>query len=241
MLDNALRLQYLQALGIDVWIPKADSVQPPCAMASGLVQALQPPTPAIPVALAAETEATGWDALETAVAGCTRCGLCNTRKHTVFGTGNRQADWLFIGEGPGQHEDEQGKPFVGNAGQLLTEMIRAIGLSRDAVFITNVVKCRPPGNRDPHSDEIASCHPYLQQQINLIQPKIIVALGRIAAQKLLKTDAPLAQLRGKPHYFSGVPLVVVYHPAYLLRTPIDKRKAWQDLQFAVQLHNSQPT
>ncbi len=227
MLDNALRLQYLHALGIDVWIPKANNVQPPCVMANE--------TPILAPALATETATGDWQALETAVAGCTRCGLCSTRNQTVFGTGDRQADWLFIGEGPGQHEDEQGKPFVGNAGQLLTEMIRAIGLSRDAVFITNMVKCRPPGNRDPHSDEIASCHPYLQQQINLIQPKIIVALGRVAAQKLLKTEASLAQLRGKAHDFSGIPLVVVYHPAYLLRSLLEKRKAWQDLQFAMGL------
>jgi len=232
MLDNALRLQYLQALGIDVWIPKADSVQPPCAIANGPAQTDVPPLPNL--ALVPETD---WATLAAEVAGCTRCGLCDTRTQSVFGTGDRQADWLFIGEAPGQHEDEQGKPFVGNAGQLLTEMIRALGLSRDAVFITNMVKCRPPGNRDPHSDEIASCHPYLQQQINLIQPKIIVALGRIAAQKLLKTEASLAQLRGKAHDLAGIPLVVVYHPAYLLRSLLEKRKAWQDLQFALGLVN----
>lgn len=174
-----------------------------------------------------------WDSLQTEVAGCMLCGLCGARKNTVFGTGNLQADWLFIGEGPGQHEDEQGKPFVGNAGLLLTEMIRAMGLAREDVFITNIVKCRPPNNRDPHSDEISACQPYLQRQINLLQPKIILAVGRIAAQTLLATDAPLSRLRGKAHQLDNIPLVVVYHPAYLLRSLLEKRKAWQDLQLAM--------
>jgi DNA polymerase len=203
-------------MGIDVWLPKAATYQEQPT----LPQAITPPS--------------NWQALEIQVASCTRCNLCQTRTQTVFGTGNRQADWLFIGEGPGQHEDEQGKPFVGKAGVLLTEMIRAIGLERDEVFITNVIKCRPPGNRDPHTDETTSCQPFLQQQIQLIQPKIIVALGRIAAQKLLQSDAPVSKLRGKVHILDNRPLVVVYHPAYLLRSLLEKRKAWQDLQFSVQ-------
>jgi DNA polymerase len=139
-----------------------------------------------------------------------------------------------VGEAPGQHEDEQGLPFVGNAGLLLTEMLRATGLSREEVFITNILKCRPPSNRDPHADEVESCNDYLQRQQKLIQPKIILAIGRIAAQTLLKTDEPLAKLRGKVHTFNNTPVVVVYHPAYLLRSLSEKRKAWLDLQLAIQ-------
>jgi DNA polymerase len=144
---------------------------------------------------------------------------------------------MIIGEAPGQHEDLQGKPFVGNAGLLLTEMLRAIGLSREQVFITNILKCRPPGNRDPKPDEVESCNDYLQRQLKLIQPKIILAVGRIAAQTLLKTDEPLSKLRGKKHAFNDTPLVVVYHPAYLLRSLSEKRKAWQDLLLARRIYN----
>jgi DNA polymerase len=141
---------------------------------------------------------------------------------------------MIIGEAPGQHEDEQGKPFVGKAGALLTEMLRAVGLDRDDVFITNILKCRPPGNRDPEPDEAESCSGYLRRQRELTKPKIILAVGRISAQTLLKTDAPIGKLRGKVHSLDGTPLVVVYHPAYLLRSLLEKRKAWQDLQLAVQ-------
>ncbi|MBK8816413.1 MAG: uracil-DNA glycosylase [Methylococcaceae bacterium] len=174
-----------------------------------------------------------WAELETEVTNCTKCGLCQTRTHTVFGTGNKTADWMIIGEAPGQTEDEQGKPFVGKAGALLTEMLRAAGLDREEVFITNILKCRPPGNRDPKPDEAEHCSGYLQRQCALIKPKIILAVGRISAQTLLKTDAPLTKLRGKVHELEGTPLVVVYHPAYLLRSLLEKRKAWQDLQLAV--------
>ena len=175
-----------------------------------------------------------WDALQAEVANCTKCALCTTRTQTVFGSGNKQADWMLVGEAPGQHEDEQGLPFVGNAGLLLTEMLRAIGLTREEVFITNILKCRPPNNRDPLADEVESCNDYLQRQQKLIQPKIILAVGRIAAQTLLKTDEPLARLRGKVHTFNNTPVVVVYHPAYLLRSLPEKRKAWLDLQLAIQ-------
>lgn len=221
-MDNAIRLQYLDAMGIEVWMPR---VPAPLQDAQELSTVSETPEP---------SHTDDWDRLQAEVAGCRLCALCETRKNTVFGTGNPQADWLFIGEGPGQHEDEQGKPFVGNAGLLLTEMIRAMGLAREAVFITNIVKCRPPNNRDPHSDEISSCNGYLQRQIALLQPKIILAVGRIAAQTLLSTDAPLSRLRGKVHQFNNTPLVVVYHPAYLLRSLLEKRKAWQDLQLAMQ-------
>ncbi|MBT9098233.1 uracil-DNA glycosylase [Methylovulum psychrotolerans] len=242
-MDNTLRLHYLEAMGIDVWLPRAASVVPELSAAEPVPPLPEPqalaelPAPPEPQPLAdigaADAGADNWEVLAAEVAACTRCGLCNTRKNTVFGSGDKMADWLLIGEGPGQHEDEQGLPFVGNAGQLLTEMIRALGLSRDEVFITNIVKCRPPNNRDPHVDEVASCQGYLQRQIALIRPKIILAVGRIAAQTLLATDAPLGKLRGKVHTLHGVPVVVVYHPAYLLRSLPEKRKAWQDLQLAL--------
>ncbi len=221
-MDDSLRLQYLDAMGIDVWVSRMPSEIPqlPAATDTPISNAI----PQIPP----------WDLLQLDVANCTKCTLCETRTRTVFGTGNKNADWLLIGEAPGQHEDEQGKPFVGNAGQLLTEMLRAMGLSRETVFITNIIKCRPPRNRDPHVDEVQSCNAYLQQQLAIIQPKIILAVGRIAAQTLLNTDMPLAGLRGKVHNLNNTPLVVVYHPAYLLRSLSEKRKAWQDLQLAMQ-------
>jgi len=222
-LDNALRLQYLEAMGIDVWLPRASA------------HSEQPLSPEV-VTDNSEPETTTdqWDILQAEVANCTKCALCATRTQTVFGSGNKQADWMLVGEAPGQHEDEQGLPFVGNAGLLLTEMLRAIGLTREEVFITNILKCRPPSNRDPHADEVESCNDYLQRQLKMIQPKIILAIGRIAAQTLLKTDAPLAKLRGKVHTFNNTPVVVVYHPAYLLRSLSEKRKAWLDLQLAIQ-------
>jgi len=173
-----------------------------------------------------------WTALETAVSGCTKCGLHATRIQTVFGVGNRNAQWLFVGEAPGADEDRQGEPFVGRAGQLLNAMLFALGVRREDVYIANILKCRPPGNRDPKDDEATSCEPYLMRQIELIGPRLIVALGRHAAHSLLKTDLALAKLRGRPLQYHGIPLIVTYHPAYLLRNPIDKRKAWEDLCLA---------
>jgi uracil-DNA glycosylase len=175
-----------------------------------------------------------WPELRARVAACTRCSLCNTRTQTVFGVGDQQAEWLIVGEAPGADEDRQGEPFVGRAGQLLNSMLRAIGLAREQVYIANVLKCRPPGNRDPAPNEAAECLPYLEQQIALLKPKIMLAVGRIAAQNLLRTDVTLGRLRQQVHRFglSQVPLVVTYHPGYLLRTPTDKRKAWEDLKFA---------
>jgi DNA polymerase len=172
------------------------------------------------------------------VAACTRCALSGTRTQTVFGTGSVHARWMFIGEAPGADEDRQGEPFVGRAGQLLTSMIRALGLRREDVYIANVLKCRPPGNRDPRPEEAAHCRGYLERQIELVAPAIVVAVGRIAAQNLLATDTPLARLRGQVHALGarGWPLVVTYHPAYLLRSPGEKRKAWQDLLFAKQVY-----
>jgi uracil-DNA glycosylase family 4 len=175
----------------------------------------------------------GWIEIKQAVPACTACGLHKTRTQTVFGVGDEQADWLFIGEAPGAEEDRLGEPFVGQAGKLLDNMLAAIGLSREEnVYICNVLKCRPPGNRNPEPEEVAKCTPHLTKQIALIQPKLIIAMGRFAAQTLLNSDASIASLRGRVHQYAGLPLIVTYHPAYLLRNLPDKAKAWQDLVFA---------
>jgi DNA polymerase len=176
-----------------------------------------------------------WPELKAAVAGCTACELYKTRTQGVFGVGDENADWLFIGEAPGADEDAQGEPFVGQAGKLLDNMLKSIALKRgDNVYIANVVKSRPPGNRNPLPDEIAACMPYLRRQIELIQPKLIVTLGKIASEALLGREATIASLRGKVHAYQGIPLVVTYHPAYLLRTLQDKARAWEDLCLAKQ-------
>ena len=174
-----------------------------------------------------------WPQLKAKVAGCTDCKLRAGCTQTVFGVGDEQADWLLVGEAPGAEEDRIGEPFVGQAGRLLDNMLLSIGLSRGKdVYIANVIKCRPPGNRNPEPEEIATCSPYLLRQIALIQPKLILAMGRFAAQTLLNSDATIASLRGRVHSYAGVPLIVTYHPAYLLRTLPDKAKAWADLVFA---------
>ena len=175
----------------------------------------------------------GWAELKEAVRTCTACVLCKQRKQTVFGVGHESAPWLFVGEGPGAEEDEQGEPFVGQSGRLLDSMLAATGLKRGReVYIANVVKCRPPGNRTPQPEESAACAPYLDRQIELIAPKIIVALGKTAATRLLGTEASLASLRGRVHDYRGTPVVVTYHPSYLLRSLPEKSKAWEDLVFA---------
>jgi len=275
-MDNVTRLQYLQAMGIELWQPRLHQSEPvapenfdqaseslpqqissPALIPEGvypsasvLTDEFPKPTESFLVAKpvidaqqpVATTiiPATSWQELKTQVANCTQCTLCETRTQTVFGSGNQQADWLVIGEAPGQSEDQQGLPFVGNAGLLLTEMLRSIGLSREQdVYIANILKCRPPNNRDPKPEEITSCNVYLQQQISLVQPKIILAVGRIAAQALLKTDQPIGKLRGRVHTLGTTPVVVVYHPAYLLRSLLEKRKAWQDLCLAAQIIKKQ--
>ena len=182
-------------------------------------------------------ERLSWPQLEQAVAACTACGLCRTRTHTVFGVGPQRAPWMLVGEAPGEQEDLRGEPFVGPAGRLLDEMLAAIGVDRPGdAFIANVLKCRPPGNRNPLPEEVARCEPFLARQVALLQPRLVVALGRFAAQSLLRTDASIASLRGRIHRVrigeSELPLVVTYHPAYLLRTLPDKAKAWQDLRLA---------
>jgi DNA polymerase len=174
-----------------------------------------------------------WDDLRVAVASCTACGLCKQRKQAVFGVGAESGPWLFIGEGPGADEDEQGEPFVGQAGKLLDAMMGAVGIKRGReAYIANVVKCRPPGNRTPTPEEAAACAPFLDRQIELIAPKLIVALGKTAAMRLLQTEASLGSLRGRVHRYRATPLVVTYHPAYLLRNLPDKAKAWEDLLLA---------
>jgi DNA polymerase len=172
-----------------------------------------------------------WEALGSAVAACRACGLCETRTQTVFGVGNRQAELLVIGEAPGADEDREGEPFVGRAGQLLNRMLAAIGLPRQQVYIANILKCRPPGNRDPRPEEVLSCQAFLTRQIELLSPRIILAVGRISAQTLLGTDLPLGRLRGRWLELEpqAIPLRVTYHPAYLLRSPDQKAKAWEDL------------
>ena len=235
-MDAQRRSQYLEAIGIDVWVPRRgvpDGVGVPVTEAEPKAEAaLVPPSAAVtlPAELAAE-----WARLRSEVTACTKCVLHSSRTQGVFGVGNLEADWLVIGEAPGAEEDRRGEPFVGRAGQLLDAMLKAIGLSRETnVFIANVLKSRPPGNRDPKPEEVAACLPYLMRQIALMRPRLILAVGRIAAQNLLSTDMPLGRLRGKVHHFGelNTPLVVTYHPAYLLRTPGDKRKAWEDLKFA---------
>jgi uracil-DNA glycosylase len=212
------RAAYLKALGVPDWRSR---IAPTGAQA---------PVASSPGAIVTDS----WDAVSAEVAGCTKCGLSACRTRTVFGVGDRAAQWLVVGEAPGADEDRQGEPFVGRAGQLLNSMLRGIGLQREQVFIANVLKCRPPNNRDPEPGEVEQCLPYLERQVALLQPRIMLAVGRIAAQNLLATDTPIGKLRGHVHRFaaSGTPLVVTYHPAYLLRSPTEKRKAWEDLKFA---------
>lgn len=232
---DARRLQYLAAMGIQAWelrAPARDEIRD-----TGFEENLSsPPVPGSSYlgGAANEVASLDWTALQHRVQNCTLCAeLAASRTQTVFGVGDTHAQWLVIGEAPGADEDAQGEPFVGRAGQLLNAMLRAIGLGREQVYIANVLKCRPPGNRDPRPDEAANCEPYLQRQIALIEPRLILVVGRIAAQNLLKTDAPIGKLRGRVHRYDDIPLVVTYHPAYLLRSPGEKRKAWDDLRLAV--------
>jgi uracil-DNA glycosylase len=242
-------------------VPAAPTVQPPAVRPAPAPVARAPAAsavPAVPLAAPARSpalatsdpagsglaprpagiETMDWPALQAAVAGCEACGLCRSRKNTVFGVGDVHADWMIVGEAPGENEDLQGEPFVGLAGQLLDNMLRAVGRSRtgqgtQGAYIANVLKCRPPANRNPQPAEVAQCEPYLTRQVALVKPKIILAMGRFAVQSLLKTDEPIGRLRGRVHQYEGVPVIVTYHPAYLLRTPADKAKAWADLCLAM--------
>ncbi len=208
---QARQFEVLAALGVDAYVPR---------VRAAAVARVASPAP-------------GWDELAATVRECRLCGLCETRTQTVFGTGDRGARLMVVGEAPGAEEDRQGEPFVGRAGMLLNAMLRAAGFERGDVFIANVLKCRPPNNRDPSDEEAGKCLPYLRRQIELVAPAAILCVGRIAAQRLLDTDQPIGRLRGRVHDFDGVPVIVTYHPAYLLRAPGEKRKSWDDLKLAL--------
>lgn len=230
----------LDLMGITRWVPRdgslADSSE---SQAESVGRPETSDEEIVPVAKEAQPvqiDGAGWEQLKTTIHSCTLCDLHQRRTHAVAGSGNHHASWLIIGEAPGEQEDLQGEPFVGRAGVLLNNMLKAVGLDRKAVYIANVVKCRPPGNRDPQPAETSACYPYLQRQITLIQPELILLVGRIAAQNLLKTDTAVGKLRGRVHRLAdtNIPMVVTYHPAYLLRRPSEKRKVWTDLRLALE-------
>lgn len=257
---DARRLQYLDAMGIQAWeqrgvaAPAWEEVRTaPSTEAQPAVETRNPEPRTTPVEpettnpelgtrdpepeagdTPSEIATLDWPALQQRVTACALCPeLVANRTQTVFGVGNREAQWLVIGEAPGADEDARGEPFVGRAGQLLNAMLLAAGQPRERVYIANVLKCRPPNNRDPRPEEASNCEPFLQRQIALIRPRVILAVGRIAAQNLLKCDTPIGKLRGRVHRYGDIPLVVTYHPAYLLRSPGEKRKTWDDLRLAV--------
>lgn len=240
---DAKRLSRLHDLGITPWVSRQEKPVPPARERRPAVTPVAEPVTVrlVPRVAADEREAAiatlDWAALKEAVGACTACGLRGGCTQTVFGVGDEHAKWMIIGEAPGADEDRQGEPFVGRAGQLLDSMIVALGLRREQVYIANVLKCRPPGNRDPKPEEALLCRPFLERQIALVQPKIILAVGRIAAQNLLQTETPIGRLRGTVHRLGAVPLVVTYHPAYLLRSPGEKRRAWADLKLALRTAN----
>jgi len=242
-MEESLRRQYLDAMGIQNWVGRDAAPEPDVAQDQPATMAPQVTTEPVAESKPSQPRARDgissldWDGLRARVEACKSCELHKTRTQTVFGVGNQNADLMIIGEAPGADEDKQGEPFVGSAGQLLNAMLKAIGFSREQVFIANIIKCRPPGNRDLHVEEALNCEPFLQRQIELIQPKVILAVGRVAAQNLLKTDAAVGKLRGRTDNIGAakIPLVVTYHPAYLLRSPDQKGKAWQDLQRAYRL------
>lgn len=234
-MHESRRLSYLAALGIEPWTLRGAAAGPVPDAGARLAPDSGVVVPTAAGGLTAGSPASGsdWDALRAAVRGCRACGLCETRTQTVFGVGPAQAPLMVVGEGPGADEDARGEPFVGRAGKLLDEMLAAIGRSRERdTFIANVVKCRPPGNREPAPDEAEACRAFLEKQLQLVRPRLILALGRVAAQRLLVTDEPLARLRGPLHHWGPerTPLMVTYHPAYLLRSPGEKAKSWEDLK-----------
>lgn len=244
-LDNRQKA-YLDAMGIDIWIrpqqqQAVEVVTPTVTEVDDSPSQNSPSETGIEAAplhqetsqAAVDVSTLDWDGLRNIVSQCQLCELNKTRTQAVFGVGNPQAEVMLIGEAPGAEEDKQGEPFVGRAGQLLNAMLKAVGFEREQVYIANILKCRPPQNRDPSPEEAAQCWPYLKRQIELVQPRVILALGRIAAQRLLQTNTSLARLRGKQHFLEDitVPVIVTYHPAYLLRAPQEKRKSWEDLQF----------
>ncbi len=241
----------LAEMGVRVWWPQAPVEAAPAPAVTAQVAQRPAPVqvprpvnqvvatlPDAAVPLPAVVGQMDWDSLQATVAECTACGLCQGRKGAVFGVGERNADWMVIGEAPDEQEDLQGEPFVDQSGKLLDNMLKAIGLSRQAqgpagVYVTNILKCRPSGSRNPEPLELQTCAPYLERQVALVQPKIILAMGRFAVQSLLQSTEPIGKLRGRVHQAHGVPVVVTYHPAYLLRNPADKAKAWADLLLAL--------
>jgi len=234
---GAIDMRYLEAIGIQVFRLRGTGDTAPTDVPFEESTDRTAPPVATPAPVVQRPEAAGWDELAKQVRGCRLCELHQTRTQTVFGVGKRDADLMIIGEAPGADEDRQGEPFVGRAGQLLNAMLRAIGLGRDQVFIANILKCRPPNNRDPAPSETACCTPYLERQIALVAPRAVLAVGRIAAQHLLQSDQAIGRLRGKALSFGAqqTPIVATYHPAYLLRSPLAKSKAWQDLVLVRQL------
>ena len=241
------RIRYLDAMGIQLWAPKKPMQtdlsgsnrrqEKPEKILNGLeqIETISTAIEEAPELYPGVRNDQAWDGLAKEVAKCTACPLYQSRIQTVFGVGNHQADCMVIGEAPGANEDKQGEPFVGRAGLLLNEMLRALGYDREQVFIANILKCRPPNNRDPQPEETAACESFLKQQVMLLKPRIILAVGRIAAQNLLKTTSNLGHLRGKVHDYNNIPLVVFYHPAYLLRSPLEKRKAWDDIRLTAKV------
>jgi uracil-DNA glycosylase len=229
MLPSNAQRQYLQLMGIDVWCDKSSP-----AMSEADIDFVK--------VSADGDEENVWQNLREEVASCTQCSLHQQREQTVFGVGDVNAEWMVIGEAPGAEEDQQGEPFVGKAGKLLNAMLIAAGLKREQVYIANVLKCRPPENRDPQLEEVSSCQSYLQKQIKLVKPKIILVVGAIAAQNLLQLDLPIGKMRGQSYQYPGsdIPVVVTYHPTYLLYSPKEKPKSWQDLQLAMRLYSKIP-
>jgi DNA polymerase len=258
-INNEQNAQYLQAMGIQSWALRA---QPLTSAVEEVVEkvveeliedtvddvkenVVPGETPAVivdavergvaPTTTDVEISQLDWSALQSTVSSCTACGLHESRTNTVFGIGAHQAQVMVIGEAPGADEDQQGEPFVGPAGQLLNNMLLAIGYKREQVYIANILKCRPPDNRDPEPEEVSQCESYLKRQIALVKPKVILAVGRIAAHNLMKVDTPIGKMRGKQYQYSDTPVVVTYHPAYLLRKPSEKGKSWDDLRLALSI------
>ncbi len=230
-MDNSTRLQYLEAMGVDVWVPREQGI-----IEVERKQAVDENVSDESPAHNSVSTNIGWNELERQVVECKKCILSESRKQVVLGEGDKNADWMLVGEAPNHEEDIAGKPFVAQSGFLLTEMLRAIGIQRNEAYITNIIKCSPPDNKDPKVDELKSCDGYLKAQIALVKPKIILAVGRVAAHAILETKKPISELRGIVHSLNDIPVIVVYHPAYLLRTLLEKRKAWQDLQLALKIY-----
>jgi len=229
-MDNSTRLQYLEAIGIDVWVSRKQTVVE--IESNQLVSDNE----FISTDELDNTLTLDWHELKQQVTNCNKCDLSESRKQIVFGEGDINAEWMLVGEAPNQDEDSAAKPFVAQSGFLLTEMLRAMGVQRESAYITNIVKCSPPNNKDPKVNELKSCDDYLKRQIELVKPKVILAVGRVAAHALLDTKQAISELRGTVHYMDNIPVVVVYHPAYLLRSLLEKRKAWQDLQLALKTY-----